>query len=122
MHELSIADAVFGIVERHAQGRRVTLVELRVGHLRQVVPDALTFAWQLVTEGTGAEGAELRIEEVPATVRCTSCAAEATLEAFPAHCEACGSLDVLTIGGEELLVDALELEQDEALTGNGRLT
>ena len=116
MHELSIADAVFRIVDRHADGRRVALVELRVGHLRQVVPDALTFAWELVTEGTLAEGAELRIEQVPATVRCASCTAQTTLEEFPARCGACGSPDVDTTGGDELLVDSLELEEENALT------
>ncbi len=122
MHELSIADAVLQVVEKHANGRPVTQVDLRVGHLRQVVPDALTFAWQLVTEGTCADGAELRIEQVPATVRCASCATETTLEAFPARCGGCGSLDVEVTGGEELLVDSLEIEQEQALTGTGRLT
>jgi hydrogenase nickel incorporation protein HypA/HybF len=121
MHELSIADAVLQIVDRHAAGRRVTLVELRIGYLRQVVPDSLTFAWELITQGGCAEGAELRIEHVPATVRCTRCATETTLDAFPAHCSACGGLDVEVTGGEELLVDSLELEEadEEVLTGTG---
>jgi hydrogenase nickel incorporation protein HypA/HybF len=121
MHELSIADAVLQVVDRHAAGRRVAVVELRVGHLRQVVPDALTFAWELVTEGSCAEGAELLIEQVPATVECRSCGLGTTLEAFPAQCPACGSLDVEVTGGEELLVDSLELEQagDEALSRMG---
>jgi Zn finger protein HypA/HybF involved in hydrogenase expression len=39
------------------------------------------------------------------------------LEAFPAHCAVCGSLDVDVTGGEELLVDSLEL--DEALVTTG---
>ena len=113
MHELSIADAVFGVASRHAEGRRVTRVDLRVGHLRQVVPDALEFAWQLVTQGTDMDGAELVIEEVPATVRCRTCGAETQLEGFPAHCAPCGGLDVDVTGGEELLVDALELEESK---------
>ena len=118
MHELSIADAVVTIACRHAAGRRVSRVDLRVGHLRQVVPDALAFAFELVADGTELEGAELVIEEVPATVRCSACAAETTLEGFPACCAACGSLSVEVTGGEELLVDSLELE-DEALTTSG---
>ena len=81
-----------------------------------MVPTALEFAWELVAAGTVAAGAELVIEEVPATVRCWGCRAESTLMAFPAHCAACGALAVEVIGGEELLVDALEL-QEEALTG-----
>jgi hydrogenase nickel incorporation protein HypA/HybF len=115
MHELSIADAVFGIASRHADGRSVTRVEVRVGHLRQVVPDALEFAWQLVTQGTELDGAELVIEEVPATVRCEACGVESTLEGFPALCLACGSTSVDVLGGDELLVDALELEDDEVV-------
>ena len=51
MHELSIAEAVVAIVDRHAGGRTVRKVELKVGHLRQVVPDALTFAFELLTAG-----------------------------------------------------------------------
>ncbi len=56
MHELSIAEAVVGIVERHAAGRAVTRVELSVGHLRQVVPAALEFAFMLLTDGTALAG------------------------------------------------------------------
>src|SRR3954447_10938346 len=119
MHELSIADALVQIVSRHADGRRVTRVEVKVGHLRQVVPDALEFAFELVAQGTPAEGAELVMEEVPADVRCRSCGAESRLEAFPAHCAPCGSLDVEVTGGDELLVDALELEEQQLSRSGG---
>jgi hydrogenase nickel incorporation protein HypA/HybF len=63
MHELSIAESVVGIASRHAAGRRVYKVELRVGHLRQVVPSALEFAFELVAQGTSLEGAELVISK-----------------------------------------------------------
>src|SRR5437868_13164545 len=113
MHELSIADAVAQVVFRHAAGRRVHRVELRVGHLRQVVPSALDFAWQLITDGTALHGAELAIEEVPVRGRCRACGEETTMESFPLRCGACGGLDVELVAGEELLVDALELEEEE---------
>src|SRR4051812_20170602 len=119
MHELSIAGAVVDIVNRHAGERRVLRVELRVGHLRQVVPPALELAFQLVAEGTAAEGAELCMEEVPADVSCRACGGAGTLTAFPAQCGRCGSLDVEVTGGDELLVDALELEEEAALTRTG---
>src|SRR5205085_607800 len=61
MHELSIAQSVVEIAERHAAGRRVQKVELQVGYLRQVVPSALTFSFELVAQGTLVEGAELDI-------------------------------------------------------------
>jgi hydrogenase nickel incorporation protein HypA/HybF len=114
MHELSIADAIVAIAGRHADGRRVTRVEVRVGHLRQVVPDALAFAFALVAEGTVAEGAELALEEVPAGGCCRTCGTDGALEAFPLRCGRCGSPDVEVTRGEELRVEELEIEEEMA--------
>jgi hydrogenase nickel incorporation protein HypA/HybF len=111
MHELSIAEAIVGVAERHAAGRRVYAVDVVTGHLRQVVPAALEFAFELVARGTTLEGAELRIKEVPAAGRCRRCGAEAVLDGFPLACARCGGVDVEVTGGEELLVDSLELEE-----------
>jgi hydrogenase nickel incorporation protein HypA/HybF len=110
MHELAIADSVVAIACRHAAGRPVARVELRVGHLRQVVPSALEFAFELVAQGTPVEGAELVLEEVPAAGRCRRCGTESELDGFPLCCTACGSLELELVRGEELLVDALELD------------
>jgi hydrogenase nickel incorporation protein HypA/HybF len=110
MHELSIADAIVRIATAHAGGRWIETVEVKVGHLRQVVPDALLFAFALVAEGTEAEGAELLLEEVPAAGVCRVCGQESELPGFPLACEACGSRDVELVRGEELLVDALTME------------
>jgi hydrogenase nickel incorporation protein HypA/HybF len=112
MHELSVADAVAQVASRHANGRRVTRVELKVGYLRQVVPTALEFAWQLVTDGTLLEGAELAIEEIPPRGRCRACATHTTMKSFPLQCGRCGGLDLELLAGEELLVDALELDDE----------
>ncbi len=110
MHELSIADAVVRIACAHADGRRIETVEIKIGHLRQVVPDSLAFAFTLVAEGTLAEGAELVMEEVPAAGICRVCGEESELPGFPLACARCGSLDVELVRGEELLVDALTME------------
>src|ERR1700761_8108641 len=116
MHELSLAEAVVEIASRPAAGRPVRKVELRVGNLRQVVPSALEFAFELLSNGTALEGAELVIEDVPARGRCRACAVETTMRSFPLQCSACGGLDLEVIAGEELLVDALELEETATVT------
>jgi hydrogenase nickel incorporation protein HypA/HybF len=121
MHELSIAEALVASVERHAAGRRVTRVEVRVGHLRQVVPGALALAFELVARETIADGADLELEQIPAVGRCRACAAQTELDGFPLVCRACGSWDLALIQGEELELHALELDdQEPALATGGR--
>jgi hydrogenase nickel incorporation protein HypA/HybF len=118
VHELSIAESVVEIATRHAAGRRVYRVDLRVGHLRQVVPSALEFAFELTARGTPLEGAKLRIEDVPAEGICRSCGARSVMTEFPLQCSRCGGLDLEVVAGEELQVDSLELEELVA-TGGG---
>jgi hydrogenase nickel incorporation protein HypA/HybF len=114
LHELAIADSVVQIASRHAAGRQVTKVYLKVGHLRQVVPSALTFSFELVAQGTPVEGAELALDEVPVTGKCRKCGAESRLTEFPLQCSACGGFDLQILEGEELYVESLELEERPA--------
>jgi len=109
--------AIVDTAVKHAAGRPVTVVTVRIGHLRQVVPSSLQFAFELVAQGTVAEGAELVMEMVPAAGRCRACGAESPLPEFPLRCASCGGLDMEVVRGEELLVDSLELE--EPVTTNG---
>jgi hydrogenase nickel incorporation protein HypA/HybF len=118
LHELAIADSVVHIASRHANGRRVTKVYLKVGHLRQVVPSDLAFSFELVAQGTPVEGAELEIEEVPATGKCRKCGVESRLQSFPLQCAACDSLDLELIAGEELYVESLVMEETQELTAD----
>ena len=111
MHELSIAESVVRIAGRQAEGRRVNRVQMKVGHLRQVVPSSLVFGFELLAEGTPVEGAELEIEQIPAEGRCRGCGTESRLDGFPLLCSGCGGFDLEILKGDELIVDSLELEE-----------
>jgi hydrogenase nickel incorporation protein HypA/HybF len=123
VHELSIAESLVRIAERHAGGRRVARVEVKVGRLRQVVPSALELAFELIAEDTLVEGAELALEDVPAAGQCRTCDAETELPELPLACRSCGSPDVEVTRGEELRVDTLELigsEEPDELIASGK--
>jgi len=52
MHELALSEAIADTVAARAGSRPVTEARVRIGFLRQVVPEALTFAWSMITDGT----------------------------------------------------------------------
>ena len=109
MHELALAQSIAAIAEAHGGGWRVEKIEVKVGHMRQVSPSALAFGFELVVKGTDLEGAELAIEQVPVRIACHVCGDESTPVDFPLTCPACGGAEVEVIGGDELLVEAVEL-------------
>jgi hydrogenase nickel incorporation protein HypA/HybF len=111
VHEFSIAAGVVDAALRHATGRRVTLVSLRVGALRQVVPATLATAFELAARGTACEGAQLEQEPVPARLLCLECAREWTLEEPSFRCPSCKGPAVVT-AGRELELESIELEED----------
>lgn len=115
MHELSLSGAIVNTVEKHAEGRRVTVVTVRIGHLRQVVPDTLEFYFGFVSEGTACEGARLEQELVPAVVRCGACAREWELDMPIFRCPDCGSTDVAVVSGDEFEVESIEVEEAECI-------
>jgi hydrogenase nickel incorporation protein HypA/HybF len=108
MHELSLCQAIAERVSSRADPGSLRRVVVRVGHLRQVVPDALAFSWQVLTDGTELDGCELEIEHVPATVHCAACDLTTTLDTPVLACRHCGSVSVELRTGEELLIVSLE--------------
>jgi len=113
VHEFSIASAVVDTAVKHAQGRPVTVVTVRCGRLRQVVPDSLHFAFGIVSKETVCEGATLEFELVPARLRCEACDSEWEIEQPIFRCPTCSTAEVTVLSGEELEVDSIEVAQDE---------
>jgi hydrogenase nickel incorporation protein HypA/HybF len=117
VHELSMCEAIARAVDVHAGGRPVQSVTVRIGHLRQVVPETLEFSWSMVTSTTVLEGTELRVEHVPAVVTCDACGATTTLDAPVLACGDCGARAVTLISGDELLIASLQLASEQIVSG-----
>jgi hydrogenase nickel incorporation protein HypA/HybF len=114
MHELSLCRAIAGVVTPHAAGRRVDVVRVRVGALRQVVPESLQFCWTLVREHENMPQAELELELVPARVRCRACGEQSDIESrWSVLCPQCQSGDVEVVAGEEFLVTSVDVTDAE---------
>jgi hydrogenase nickel incorporation protein HypA/HybF len=113
LHELSLSSAIVATVERHAAGRRVKLVTLTIGTLRQVVSESLSFYFEIVSRGRVCEGATLEQNVVEARVRCVPCDRAWTLEEPIFRCPECGGSDVDVLSGTEFEVDSIEVIEEE---------
>jgi hydrogenase nickel incorporation protein HypA/HybF len=109
MHELSLCRSIAEISLRHAGGRPVAVVRVKVGHLRQVVPATLESCFALVVSETELAGAVLEVLEVPAEVRCRDCGTVTVLDRFELRCGGCGGSDLDVLAGEEFFVESLEV-------------
>jgi hydrogenase nickel incorporation protein HypA/HybF len=109
MHELSIAQEIVTVIDAAARGRRIVRVNIEIGAMAGVAPDAVAFSFDLVTDGTCAEGARLNIIEIPATARCEDCGLDFPLTDHFTACS-CGSFRKTLLRGGELNVRSIELE------------
>lgn len=113
MHEFSIATSLLSIIDEEAvkfQEARVKTVTLKIGTLSGVVPEALDFAFQVLSEGTVAEGALLVIERTPLCIECNTCGTTSTLIDPFLICPCCGSVEVEIRQGRELEIESMEIE------------
>jgi hydrogenase nickel incorporation protein HypA/HybF len=108
MHELAIAESVVASVLERTEDRAVMVVRLRVGRLAGVIPDALSFCFDLAAEGTPLAGASLEIVEEHGRAHCRTCAADFSLDDAFLLC-GCGSADVELLSGRELSVMSVEV-------------
>jgi hydrogenase nickel incorporation protein HypA/HybF len=112
MHEVSVMQSAMEIAVDHAKAQgaqQIHRVVMRVGTLAGVVPDSLLFAFDIVAQGTMAEGGALEIETVQALCHCTNCGSEFEPKDFFYECPNCGSLAVELKKGKELELAYLEV-------------
>jgi hydrogenase nickel incorporation protein HypA/HybF len=110
MHELGLCEGILEAVERRAGGRRVTRVRLRVGTLLRVAEPALDQAFSLVADGTVAEGAAIDLVVVPVRTTCAACRQVTDADEVPVVCAACGSSELEVSGGDEFVLESIQLQ------------
>lgn len=116
MHELMVTESLLEIAVRHAQeagAGRITDLYLVIGELSSVIDDSVQFYWDIVSEGTLAEGATLHFRRIPAEMACQECG-EIYDPKANLTCPACASSNVHIVSGQEFYLEAIEVNSDEA--------
>ncbi|NCC25583.1 MAG: hydrogenase maturation nickel metallochaperone HypA [Deltaproteobacteria bacterium] len=117
MHELSIAESLVDIIRQEMEKHGVTTlhkVEVVVGQLTAIVPEALEMSFTALTVDTPLAGAVITTEIRPLTVCCRECKKDfspAEDDPYLMTCPFCGAEighEVLT--GRELFISNIVAE------------
>lgn len=113
MHEMSIAQSLLDIIVQESENHqvnRVLSVSVKVGEMSAVETESLRFCFELLTQGTLAEGARLEIERVPIACRCRECGCEFAVQDLLFTCPECKGNAVEMLSGKELSLESFEAE------------
>ena len=112
MHEMSIAQSLIAIVkeEMDKHGAKILRnVHLNIGKMSAVVPESLSFCFEVLVEGTELQGAKLLMKMIPLRGHCPQCRSEFEIEDYAFLCPSCGASTIDMIGGQDLSVVEIEV-------------
>ena len=119
MHELSICHGILEVATAAVDALppphpRVARVTVRIGRLTAVVPETLSFYFDLLTPGSALAGAALVIEEIPIRAVCGDCSAGFEIDTLTFTCPRCGSGFVQLLSGRELELVSVDTAEEVA--------
>ena len=94
---------------RENKAERIEVLRLRIGDLSGVVPEALEFAFEALSAGTAAEGAQLVIDRVPARFWCARCSREFEASDLFSECPDCHQPSGDLRAGREMELASMEI-------------
>jgi len=113
MHEMSIAQSILDIVDEYMKKEnsgKLAEVAIEIGELTAVVPDSLTFCYEVLVEDTPYRDSKISIHIIPLTGTCPACGITFKIKNFEFLCPNCQSPGIEVEGGQELRVSHLEVE------------
>ncbi len=114
MHEMGIVQSIMDILEEQARihnAGKVVRVNLEFGVLTAVLPDAIRFAFEVLSKGTVAEEADINITIIPLKRKCMDCNEEHTTLEYQPYCPSCSSAALQILEGrDEMRIASLEVD------------
>jgi len=110
---MSIAQSLITILQEEMTKHGATVlrsVRLSIGEMSAIVPESLSFCFEIIVQGTPLEGTKLLMDRIPLKGYCTDCERPFDIKDFVFVCPTCGSTTIETIEGQELSIAEMEVE------------
>ena len=110
----ALIEQVEAEVEKSGEKGRITKLDLVIGRLSGVHADSIRFAYEVLSQDSILDRAELRISEPSAYLACHACDHRESISELEMRCPSCGSGDIGIEGGRDLVLQSIELEESGA--------
>ncbi|MFC2118542.1 hydrogenase maturation nickel metallochaperone HypA [Bacteroidota bacterium] len=113
MHELSIAMNIIDIAEEYlekAGASKVFEIDIEIGELSGVIPEALEFAMNHAVKDSVLDNAKIKIIHIRGIAKCKLCSAEFAMKEPYTPCPECSEYNSDIITGKEMRVKSLIVE------------
>lgn len=114
MHELPVIEKIVDIVlntARKYQIKEIQAINLEIGELSHLEEEWMQHYFDYLSQDTLAQGAKLKIDKIPARMRCSKCENEFEFDLSTGGkntCHFCGSKNTKLISGNEYYIKNLE--------------
>ena len=110
---MSIAQSLIDIIKEEMIKHHASVlrsVRLHIGQLSAIVPQSLSFCFEVITSGTELEGAKLIMEVIPLRAMFRECKQDFEIKDYAFECPHCGSPDIETISGQDMSIVDMEVD------------
>lgn len=128
MHEVSLAISIIDCLNELIKEQRIRTIEkvtLQIGELSNVMPEALSFAFEAIIQSESAtlsegldyyplENCQIIIQRLPAKAICRQCQAVSHITHESKICLYCKGNNLEIISGYELQISEVEGEEEHA--------
>lgn len=112
MHEFSLAEAIYGLARRSTPaGSTLRRVKVLAGPMRCIDRAAMEMAWSALTQARQTPGVALDLQLPKWSLRCPECRRAWESDELYDTCT-CGCADPAPIGGDELQVISIEVDDE----------
>lgn len=117
MHEMPVTQSLLNMALSKAEqagANRILELHLVIGDLSTFVDDSISFYWDMLSEGTIAEGSSLHFHRVPAEMHCLDCQQAYQPEPGELLCPSCQGAHLEIRAGDEFQLESIVIDEDES--------
>ena len=113
MHELSVTQGLLKICLEEGKKHNINRIKelnIKVGELTDLVPNCISYYFNIVAKDTIAENTKINIERISVEIKCNECSYEGKLGKNNYDCPICKGNKYEITRGREFYLDTMEVE------------